>query len=504
MKILSAAQIRAADAFTVSNEPVSSLDLMERAAAACTLWLIRTFTPRTPFFIICGAGNNGGDGLAIARQLRDDGYRVSVCVIMHGDKLSPDNAANRARLDDVVEVHALPELPVPAPGSVIVDALLGTGLSRPVEGWLASVLHRINDLSAQHPVVSIDMPSGLMADAATGHAPCVHARYTLSFECYKLAFLLPENAERCGEVHILPIGLHPAYMAAVQTPWHLSDAALAATVYRPRAAFSHKGTYGHALLIAGSYGKIGAAVLAAQGCLRAGVGLLTLHVPSCGYDVVQTAVPEAMCQPDDDQRVNAHFHEPFRQHTAPEYATVGIGPGIGTAVATAGALEKLLLAYRKPMVFDADALNIFSRYPALLDKLPEGSILTPHPKEFERMFGATDDHFARLALLREKAAAHRVYILLKGRFSAMAGPDGAVYFNASGNPGMATGGTGDVLTGILTGLLAQGYGSKEALILGAWLHGRAGDLAAAALSQESLIAGDIPLYLGKAFSEIGK
>lgn len=499
MKILSAPQIRAADAYTIEHEPVRSVLLMERAAAECAGWMVHTFgeTP-PPFYIFCGMGNNGGDGLVIARLLKEHGFTVQAWLVHHSDAASEDNLANQPHYAALQHIHSLADFPVMEEHGVIVDAIFGTGLSRPVEGWVAGIIHKINDLRNRHTIVSIDMPSGLMADRPTGHAPCIHARYTLSFQFYKLAFLLPENADKAGQVVILQIGLHPDYIAQVQTRFHMVDEMIIRTIYQPRDPFAHKGTYGHALMVAGSYGKMGAAVLAAKACLRAGAGLLTMHVPRCGYEIVQTSVPEAMCETEDTAHFSAHFHETVKDG----YASIGIGPGTGTEATTAKALEKLLGKYGRPMVLDADALNMISNYPFLLQKIPHSSILTPHPKEFERLFGPAADHFERLDLLSAKAQELQLYILLKGRFSAMACPDGAVYFNPTGNPGMASAGSGDVLTGILTGLLCQGYTPKAALLLGVWLHGLAGDLAADDISEEALIAEDIINYLGLAWLKV--
>lgn len=499
MKILSAQQIRAADAYTIEHEPIRSVLLMERAAAECAGWMVHTFGENPPpFYIFCGMGNNGGDGLVIARLLKEHGFSVQAWLIHHTDAASTDNEANQPHFPELQHIHSPADFPSMEQEGVVVDAIFGTGLSRPVEGWIASILHKINDQHSRHTIVSIDMPSGLMADQASSHAPCVHSRYTLSFQFYKLAFMLPENAVKAGLVIILQIGLHPDYIAQVQTRFHVVDEQIVRTIYQPRDPFAHKGTYGHSLLIAGSHGKMGAAVLAARACLRAGAGLLTAHVPRCGYEIMQTSVPEAMCEMEDTANISIHFHETVKD----SYAAIGIGPGIGTEAPTAKALEKLLSKYEKPMVLDADALNIISTYPFLLPKIPHSSILTPHPKEFERLFGPTEDHFQRLELLSAKAQELQLYILLKGRFSAMACPDGAVYFNPTGNPGMASGGTGDVLTGILTGLLSQGYTPKAALLLGVWLHGLAGDLAADDISEESLLAEDLINYLGLAWLKI--
>jgi NAD(P)H-hydrate epimerase len=416
--------------------------------------------------------------------------------------------ANRQALEQqypqsIHDVAAIADLPALPPKSIIIDAIFGTGLRSAVEGWMAGLIHQLNDLQTRHTVVAIDLPSGMLADASSTHMPVVHANVTLSFEVYKLASLLPENAERVGQVHILPIGLHADYLTHTPTRFHVTDAHMMRTIYQPRKPFSHKGTYGHALLVAGSYGKMGAAVLSARACLHTGVGLLTCHVPQCGYQIIQVSAPSAMCVTDTQETHSTHFHEsPPQTRGLQQYKTIGIGPGLGTATATAKSLELLLEQYRHPMVLDADALNIIAAYPFLLTRIPPGSLLTPHPKEFERLFGSSENDFTRLELLSQQAVKLQLYILLKGRYTAMACPDGAIYFNATGNPGMATGGSGDVLTGILTSLLAQGYAPKAAILLGTYLHGLAGDIAAARMSQEAMTAESIIDCLGPAFLQL--
>jgi NAD(P)H-hydrate epimerase len=476
---------------------------MERAAGQCTLWLEDHFTTSHPIYIFCGKGNNGGDGLVMARLLRKHGYSVKTFIIEHSAHASEDHTAKLQQLSNSSpsEIHTIgdisdfPQLPEKA---IIVDAIFGTGMSRPIEGWLAGIIHRMNDHRLQHTIISIDMPSGMIADESSSHFTVVQAHYTLSFEFYKLAFLLPENAAFSGEVHILPIGLSADYISHTPARYHLTDHEIIKTIYRPRSPFAHKGTYGHALLIAGSYGKMGAAVLSAKACLRSGVGLLSCHIPGCGYDIMQITEPCAMCIVDDNPHFNADFHLGL-EHA--KYKVIGIGPGIDTQAVTARSLERLLAVWKQPMVIDADALNILAEYPALLQQVPRNSILTPHPKEFERLFGSSQNEVNRLEILSREAVSRHLYILLKGRYTAMACPDGSIYFNPTGNPGMATGGSGDVLTGILTGLLAQGYSSKETLLLGVWIHGYAGDIAAAEHSQEAMTAADIIMGLGQVFKE---
>lgn len=501
MKIFTAPQIREADAYTIKHTPISSLELMEHAAFASAEWLIQNHFIKNPVCILCGIGNNGGDGLAITRLLRNQNCQANAYIIQNSSKQpTADHLANYAALmeqypDSLHDIHTLSDFPSLTPGTLIVDAILGTGINRSPEGLIADIIHQINSLYEQHTIIAIDIPSGLLTDASSVNQPAVQAHHTLSFEVWKLAFLLPENAQRIGEIHLLPIGLHPGYIADTPVRYEVTDEVQMRKIYKPRKPFSHKGTFGHVLLIAGSHGKMGAAVLSARSCLQAGVGLLSCHVPKCGYDIIQISVPSAMCFTDEQYDHSSCFHN----QDVKKYTAIGIGPGLGTAAGTGWAFEKLLDDYRKPMVIDADALNILAAAPTLMAKVPPGSILTPHPKEFERLFGKTANDIERLELLTHKAVENKLHILLKGRYTAMAGPDGSLYFNATGNPGMATGGSGDVLTGIITSLLAQGYTPKDAMLLGVYIHGQAGDFAAAEHSQEAMTAEDIPGFLGKTF-----
>lgn len=497
MKIFSAAQIRALDAYTIANEPISGLELMERAAGACADWIASRVSTEEPLYLFCGMGNNGGDGLAITRLLHEKGYDARAYIVVQGEKFSPDCAQNRLRLEHTFSSHLhslytpddFPEVPA---GAWVVDALFGTGLNRPLSGLAKEAVNRINGWKAR--VISIDMPSGMQADASSTGGPVIAATDTLSFEFYKLAFMMAENAPLTGHVHILPIGLHPGMIRDTATPDTLTDLSEVRRIYRPRQAFTHKGSYGHALLIAGSYGKMGAAVLCTQACLRAGAGLVTVRVPSAGYGILQTAAPEAMCDADSCR----DYWKTLPDHPD-TYQAIGVGPGLGTHPDTTRALEQLLPQVRAPMVLDADALNILGAEKRLLDQVPRGSVLTPHPKEFERLFGKTVNDFERLELQRSMSARYGIVIVLKGHHTCISMPDGRCCFNSTGNAGMATGGSGDVLTGILTGLLAQGYDPSGAALLGVYLHGLAGDLGAQALSEESLIASDLARYLGRAF-----
>lgn len=500
MKLLSADEIRLWDQYTIQHEPVSSIDLMERAAHQCVEWLEKNNYTHQRIHIFCGKGNNGGDGLAIARMLTDRKMSLSVNILEFGHKGTDDFQTNLARLHQYPAVsirfiQSKENFPKLDASDLIIDALFGSGLNRGLDGVTAELVKYINDSPCE--IISIDIPSGLFVDRTSKSQVVVNASHTLSFQNYKLSFLMPENAFHIGEVHVLDIGLHGDYYQNLLSKNHLTDETTIRAIYKPRNRFSHKGNFGHALIIAGSYGKMGAAVMASRACLRSGAGLVTSHVPKCGYDIMQTALPEAMVMTD----FNSSFITKIEDELA-KYDAIGIGPGIGTASETKMMLRKAFELVKKPLVLDADALNIISAQKDLLRKIPQGSVLTPHPKEFERLFGETDDDFERMVLALAKAKELNCVILLKGHHTMIARPDGLAYFNSTGNAGMATGGSGDVLTGIITGLLAQGYSSVDASILGAYIHGLAGDIAAAQLSQEALIAGDIIDQIPAAFLHV--
>ena len=508
MKILTAAQTRQLDQATMQEQHLLSPELMERAATAFAQWFTSRFTPAEAgeILLLCGPGNNGGDGLAVARLLQHAGYRLRVALLPAG-KQSDDWHHNRQLLPHAVPVAEIApdHLPAIAVNSVVIDALFGTGLRRPLAGLAAEVVQHLNQARAR--VVAIDLPSGLFADAPQpADSAVVRARCTVSFGLPKLAFLLPQNAEFVGEWQVLDIGLSESFIADTATTWHYTDAAAVAGQLPARPKFSHKGTFGHALLLAGSRGKMGAAVLAAGACLRGGVGLLTAHIPGCGYDIFQISQPEAMCLTDEQADFISELPE------LKPYQAVGIGPGLGQNAASLAVLRQLLKAAAKPLaktgqplplVIDADALNLLGSHRALLTQLPENTVLTPHPKEFERLTEPARDDYHRLELLRDFATAHRCLVVLKGAYTCLATPTGELHFNSTGNPGMATGGSGDVLTGLLLALRADARLSAfEAVRLGVYAHGRAGDLAAAQTGQAGLVAGDIVRHIGPALAEV--
>ena len=497
MKILLANQIRELDEYTIRHEPIASIDLMERASHVFVNWFTKIFPDRKhPVHVFCGPGNNGGDGLAIARLLSQDHYSVKAYLLEIGQTRSEDCQAN---LDKLLKKRCCPLLQLitgaPLPelekGDIVIDAIFGSGLSRPVEGYWANLINHLN----QQPTtrVAVDIPSGMFADESTDGIS-IHADYSFSFEMPKLGFFFPENEERVGEWSFASIGLHRSFIENESTPFHLTKKEEVQDLLRRRNKFSHKGNFGHALLIAGSQGKIGAAVLSARAIMRSGAGLLTIHSPGCGYSILQTTVPEAMLSTDDNERIVSEVPGDLSKYNA-----IGIGPGIGTDRVTAKALEEILDQAKVPLVIDADALNIISTNSSLLKKIPQNSILTPHPKEFERLFGKSANGFERNQLQRQVAEKMGVIIVLKGANTAVALPDGTCHFNTTGNPGMATGGSGDVLTGVITGLLAQGYPAPEAAVFGVYLHGLAGDLAALEFGQEAMIANDVIEKLGQAY-----
>ncbi|QCR24200.1 NAD(P)H-hydrate dehydratase [Pontibacter sp. SGAir0037] len=500
MKILSAAQTREADAYTINQENISSVELMERAARAFTGWFENKFPAPQTVYIFCGPGNNGGDGLAVARLLCERLYKAKVYVVGDSAKASPDFKKNFDRLPDEVDYlhisssEAIPDLPS---GACVIDALFGTGLNRPVTDLFAHVIKRLNNSRAC--ITSIDMPSGLYTDSQTpAEGAIVKAAYTISFELPKLSFFLPQHESYIGDWHVVPIGLSADFISSVDTDKYYTTATDAQRLLKPRKKFSHKGLYGHALLLGGAMGKMGAAVLAARACLRSGVGLLTVQTPAVGYSIIQTAVPEAMTLVDKNRKYLTALDESIEKYNA-----IGIGPGIGTEKVTKTLIGQLLATTQAPLVIDADAINLIASSDRLKSQLPKNKVIfTPHPKEFERLVGKTKDNYDRLEHLREFCQEYACYVVLKGNHTAIGTPEGKIYFNTTGNAGMATGGTGDVLTGVLTALVAQQYTLEEACVLGVYLHGLAGDLAKSQVGDVSMIASDLIDYLPQAFRQM--
>ncbi len=510
MKILSATQIREADQYTIKHEPIKSIDLMERAAGKCFDWIYQRAPKLFPshiteekdwkFCVVSGVGNNGGDGLAIARMLDRNGYNVNVVIVHASDKPSDDFSKNFDKLgklkSSTEQLKGKTTSWKPDPDSVLIDCIFGTGLSRKVEGIAADVIRAIN--AAGCPVVSIDLPSGMFCtdNGENDLTAIVKSTYLLSFQVPKLAFYLSENAPFIGELYLLDIGLHPQFLDAVKTDFHLVEHNYAKSIRRDRQTFSHKGDYGHVGVIAGSRGKYGAAALTCKAAMRAGAGKVSLHSGKLAEQIVLNYSPEVMvlAQADSDY--------PAMPTDISQYDALVVGPGMGLGDEAAKLLEQILKKSKAPLILDADALQILADHKALCDALPENTILTPHPGEFKKLVGERATHFERMELQRVFSKKHKVIVLLKGAHSSLSLPNGEIIINSSGNAGMATAGAGDVLSGLIGALLGAGYPPSEAACLAMFVHGCAGDLALTDQSVESLIASDIIDKLGAAFKSL--
>lgn len=504
MKILTGAQIHELDNYTIEHEPIASIDLMERAARTITLAITQKWTQSTPIVVFAGPGNNGGDALAVARMLAEKGYIADVYLFNVKNNLTEECEKNRERLTSGGLVHKFTEItqnfdpPKLSPQTLVIDGLFGSGLNKPLTGGFASLVKYINQSPAT--VVSIDMPSGLMTENNTYDegTNIIKANLTLTLQMKKLSMLFADTQQYLGKVQVLDIRLSKEYIENIPTKYALIEEADVKKLMRHRDDFANKGTMGNALLIAGTYGMAGAAVLATRACLRSGAGKVTTLTPRCNYNIMQVSVPEAVLALDRED----YYSEAV---STDEFDAVGIGPGLGRQEGSALALMSQLQQTNCPIVLDADALNMLGSHGAWINQLPDNVIMTPHPKEFDRIAATcchSDSH--RLKLARDIAENLRAYILLKGHHSALCLPDGNVLFNTTGNSGMATAGSGDVLTGIITALLARGYSRRNACIVGMYIHGLAGDIAAEHKGKESLIASDIIDYLPEAFGQLIK
>lgn len=496
--------MRELDRLTVQAEGISSLDLMERAARKVAA-SVAARCPQTerPVVVFAGPGNNGGDGLAVARLLSQRGYGdISAYLFDTHNSLSDDCAANARRLQTecpevrFCEVRQQFQAPQLAAGTIVIDALFGTGLDRPLGGGFAALVKLINASPAE--VVSIDMPSGLMSEDNSLNSPSaiVRASCTLTLGLPKLSLLLDDCLPYCGETLALDIGLSREKTEEAETDFFLSDFQQIRLLLKPRPAYGHKGTFGHVLHVTGQYGMAGAAVLAARAALRAGVGKVTVHTPKLNNDILQAAVPEAVLRHDRHEQI-------FTQTESTEgYGALAIGCGIGTDKQTALAFIEQVSRAKVPVVIDADGINILGGHKGWIAQVPENAVLTPHPREMQRLGICKDDSFHTLLEAVRMAKLHRFHIVLKAHRTAVCTPEGRVYFNPTGNSGMATAGSGDVLTGVISALLAQQYAPESACRLGVFLHGLAGDLAARKLGGHSVTASDIIGHLPQAFLQL--
>jgi len=499
MKIISSKQIYQADKATIENKSISSTELMEQAALKCFDWIVTSKIEKDKIFnIFCGIGNNGGDGLVISRKLIEANYKVNTFIVNFSNNRSSDFQINFDRLVEMnntpVELNLINDFPIISENEIIIDAIFGVGISRLPQGFVKEIIIRMNASNAT--IISIDLPSGLFPESPIVDSESViKAEQSLTFQNPKLAFLLVENMSFCRNWTVLDIGLDKSFIDSLKSEYETIDLHKIRSIYRPRGKFSHKGDFGHSLIIGGSFGKIGAVVLSSKAAIKIGCGLVTSYVPKCGYEILQTANPEIMVEVDDE-----NYLQFFNFKTDP--TVIGIGIGMGTHLKTKTGFGQFLKENKKPLVLDADALNILSKHRDLLELLPVNSVLTPHPKEFERLVGKWNNDYEKLTLLKEFSSKHECVIILKGMYSAIAFKN-KVYFNITGNSALATAGSGDVLTGIITGLIAQNYSAIDASMLGVYIHGRSADIAITKNeSSESFTASDCFLYFGEIFNEI--
>lgn len=501
MKILSCTQQREADAYTIEHNSILSINLMEKAAGLITDAICKRWDKSHRMVVFAGPGNNGGDAVAVARMLHLKNYQVQVILFNITGVLSDDCLTNVKRLQECgftnyTEVSSQFDPPKLISNDVVIDGLFGAGINKPLSGGFAAVVQYIN--ASQAKVVSIDMPSGLMGEDNSRNIRqnIIKADLTLTIHMPKLSFLFAENEDITGEWEVLDIGINREYENNAESNYEITEMNDVKKMLRPRKKFAHKGSFGHGVLIAGSYGMGGAAVLAARSCMKCGIGLLTIHTPVCNHQLLQMSIPEAMTQDDIDERF---FAEPIELDN---YQALGIGPGLGQEDFTAQAIIDQISSSYIPTVIDADALNAFSSNRNYLNRIPKKSILTPHVKELERLVGRCSNTFERIQKAKDLASYLHCYIVLKGAWTVVITPEGKCYFNPTGNPGMATAGSGDVLTGILTSLLAQGYTPEEACRLGTYIHGLAGDIAAERNGEISMSATDIVNALPEAWKKL--
>ncbi|WP_460219545.1 NAD(P)H-hydrate dehydratase [Psychroserpens sp. MEBiC05023] len=502
MKIFSKAQIYEGDQLTSKKQNISSTELMERAGIQIFNWLhFRMQGAQVPIHVFCGIGNNGGDGLVIARHLINHGYNVKTYIVNCSDKRSKDFLINydlikqtTKKWPDMLACEA--DFPEIQKEDIIVDAIFGIGLNRPANDWVKSLF--VHFRKSQAFTLAVDVPSGLYTDKVPeDENGVVWANYTLSFQSPKLVFFLPETSKYTVQWEVLDIGIDREFLFITETEAELIGKHEVLPIYKPREKYAHKGDFGHSVIIGGSYGKIGSVLLASRAALSIGAGLVTSYIPKCGYQILQTAFPEAMVITDEGE----HYISNISFDIEPKVA--GLGIGMGTETETISALENFLKSNTIPLVIDADGLNILAKKKALLKLLPEQTILTPHPKELERLIGNWKDDFDKLKKAKDFSKKHKVILVIKGANTITVFNE-KLYINTTGNPGMATAGTGDVLTGVITGLISQGYDALAATVFGVYLHGKAADIAIEDVGYQSLIATYIIEALGEAYIDLFK
>ena len=502
MKIFSKEQIYEGDQLTAKKQNITSTELMERAGIQIFNWLhVRMQGAQVPIHIFCGIGNNGGDGLVIARHLLTHGYNVHTYIVNYSDKRSKDFLANYDRIKQTTKswpkmMNGETDFPEIHKDDIIVDAIFGIGLNRPASAWVQALFMHFRNSGAF--TLSVDIPSGVYTDKAIeDENGVVWANYTLSFQSPKLVFFLPETAKFSIQWEVLDIGIDREFLFRTETEAQLIGKHEVLPIYQPRQKYAHKGDYGHSLIIGGSHGKIGAVLLASRATLSIGAGLVTAYVPSCGYQILQSGFPEAMVLTDKNETHISNIAFDL------DPKVIGIGVGIGTKEETVKAFRSFLKTNKAPLVIDADGLNIIAKDKRIMNALPKQAVLTPHPKELERLIGKWTDDFDKLNKTKALAKTHDLIIVIKGA-NTITVYDNRLYVNTTGNPGMATAGTGDVLTGIITGLISQGYSPLNATLFGVYLHGRAADIAIEDVGYQSLIASYIIEALGEAYIDLFK
>ncbi|KYG80261.1 bifunctional ADP-dependent NAD(P)H-hydrate dehydratase/NAD(P)H-hydrate epimerase [Roseivirga echinicomitans] len=495
IKVLSAEQINKWDLFTIKNEPISSIDLMERASEAFVKLFLANTKGKPKVDIICGPGNNGGDGFAIARLLIENGLKVNCNLIDFGLKLSEDCRKSYRRFLDISQVNIVKQANgLILNGDIIIDAMFGSGLNRPATGLAREVIQLVNQSKSK--TIAVDMPSGLFADKVNLSGKIIEADWTITFQAPKLSFLIPESGFYVGEWSAVDIGLHAGFLEEESANYFLFEKSDIDCSLFDRNKFDHKGKNGRVLIVAGSLGKMGAAYLSAKAALKSGAGLLTVHIPRVGYVPMQTSLPEAMVSLDPEHDFVSKIDK------VDEFDVVGIGPGLGMNPKTGEVLKQLFTSFNRPLVIDADALNLIALDKELLNLIPRGSVLTPHVGEFNRLFGKCDDGLERIEKVKLIAVEKQLVIVLKGAHTVVATPDGEIHFNSTGNSGMATAGCGDVLTGIISAFIARGIDSSTSARVGVCIHGWAGDIAENTVGKTALMASDLLCALPQAFCNV--
>lgn len=500
MKIFSKEQIYEGDLLTAKKQNISSTELMERAGTQIFNWIHQRMQgAQVPIHVFCGIGNNGGDGLVLARQLVNYGYNVHTYVVNCSDKRTQDFLINYDRIKQTTKkwpimLNCKADFPPIGSDDIIVDAVFGIGLNRPPNDWVKSLFQHFKESKAF--TLAVDLPSGLYADKVPkDENGVVWADYTLSFQSPKLVFFLPDTSKYTRQWEVLDIGIDLEFLQQTETEVELIGKNEMLPIYKPREKFSHKGTYGHGLLIGGSYGKIGAMLLSGRGMLASGAGLVTVYVPKCGYMPMQTALPEAMVITDIDDDILTAIKYDI------EPTAIGIGMGMGTNEKTHAAFQMFLKTNNLPLIIDADGINLLSKHEGDLGLIKPQTVFTPHPKELERLLGKWKDDFDKLKKAKAFSKKYKCILVIKGAHTITVFQD-KLYINSTGNPGLATGGTGDVLTGIITGLIGQGYEPLIASLFGVYLHGKSADIAVNDYSYQSLTASHIIDYLGQAYLDL--